>query len=128
MIRLPPRSTLFPYTTLFRSVEHHDESRQPNVSIRDDEGKVIGRYILPAGAHLSVNDGDQVAAGDVIAKIPRETTKTKDITGGLPRVAELFEARKPKEQAVISEIDGVVKFGGFQKGARKVLVVAEDGE
>jgi DNA-directed RNA polymerase subunit beta' len=109
-------------------VEHHDESRQPNVSIRNDESKVIGRYILPAGAHLSVNDGDQVAAGDVIAKIPRETTKTKDITGGLPRVAELFEARKPKEQAVISEIDGVVKFGGFQKGARKVLVVADDGE
>jgi DNA-directed RNA polymerase subunit beta' len=109
-------------------VEHHDESRQPNVSIRDDSGKVIGRYILPAGAHLAVNDGDQVAAGDVIAKIPRETTKTKDITGGLPRVAELFEARKPKEQAVISEIDGVVKFGGFQKGARKVLVVADDGE
>jgi DNA-directed RNA polymerase subunit beta' len=109
-------------------VEHHDESRQPNVSIRNDEGKIIGRYILPAGAHLAVNDGDQVAAGDVIAKIPRETTKTKDITGGLPRVAELFEARKPKEQAVISEIDGVVKFGGFQKGARKVLVVADDGE
>src|SRR4029450_978115 len=73
-------------------VEHHDESRQPNISIRDGEGKVIGRYILPAGAHLAVNDGDQVAAGDVIAKIPRETTKTKDITGGLPRVAELFEA------------------------------------
>jgi DNA-directed RNA polymerase subunit beta' len=109
-------------------VEHHDEARQPSVVIRDDEGKVIGRYLLPAGAHLSVNDGDQVAAGDVIAKIPRETTKTKDITGGLPRVAELFEARKPKEQAVISEIDGVVKFGGFQKGARKVLVVADDGE
>jgi DNA-directed RNA polymerase subunit beta' len=109
-------------------VEHHDEGRQPNVTIRDDEGKVIGRDILPAGAHLSVNDGDLVAAGDVVAKIPRETTKTKDITGGLPRVAELFEARKPKEQAVISEIDGVVKFGGFQKGARKVLVVADDGE
>jgi DNA-directed RNA polymerase subunit beta' len=109
-------------------VEHHDESRQPGVTIRDDEGKVIGRYVLPAGAHLSVNDGDQVTAGDVIAKIPRETTKTKDITGGLPRVAELFEARKPKEQAVISEIDGVVKFGSFQKGARKVLVVADDGE
>jgi DNA-directed RNA polymerase subunit beta' len=109
-------------------VEHHDESRQPSVMIRDDKGKVIGRYILPAGAHLSVNEGDQVTAGDVIAKIPRETTKTKDITGGLPRVAELFEARKPKEQAVISEIDGLVKFGGFQKGARKVLVVADDGE
>jgi len=109
-------------------VEHHDESRQPSVVIRDAAGKIIGRYLLPAGAHLSVNDGDQVAAGDVIAKIPRETTKTKDITGGLPRVAELFEARKPKEQAVISEIDGVVKFGGFQKGARKVLVVADDGE
>ena len=69
-----------------------------------------------------------VSPGDVIAKIPRETTKTKDITGGLPRVAELFEARKPKEQAIISEIDGVVKFGGFQRGARKVLVTAESGE
>jgi DNA-directed RNA polymerase subunit beta' len=75
-----------------------------------------------------VVEGDAVSAGDVVAKIPRETTKTKDITGGLPRVAELFEARKPKEQAIISEIDGVVKFAGFQRGARKVVVTSDSGE
>jgi DNA-directed RNA polymerase subunit beta' len=69
-----------------------------------------------------------VSAGEVIAKIPRETTKTKDITGGLPRVAELFEARKPKEQAVITEIDGIVEFAGFVKGMRKIVVKADDGE
>ena len=67
-------------------------------------------------------------AGDIIAKIPRETTKTKDITGGLPRVAELFEARKPKEQAIITEIDGVVEFAGFVKGMRKIVIRADDGE
>ena len=76
----------------------------------------------------SVNDGDSIEAGDVIAKIPRETTKTKDITGGLPRVAELFEARKPKDHAVICEIDGVVHFGKDTKGKRKVLVVPEVGD
>jgi DNA-directed RNA polymerase subunit beta' len=75
-----------------------------------------------------VADGAQVSAGEVIAKIPRETTKTKDITGGLPRVAELFEARKPKEQATITEIDGVVRFAGIQKGMRKIEVQADDGE
>ena len=79
-------------------------------------------------AHLLVADGATVSAGEVIAKIPRETTKTKDITGGLPRVAELFEARKPKEQAVITEIDGVVEFAGFVKGMRKIVVKADDGE
>jgi DNA-directed RNA polymerase subunit beta' len=75
-----------------------------------------------------VLEGEGVSAGDVIAKIPRETTKTKDITGGLPRVAELFEARKPKEQAIISEIDGTVHFAGFQRGARKVVVESDSGE
>ena len=85
--------------------------------------------MLPEGANLVVNDGDEVDAGDVIAKMPRETTKTKDITGGLPRVAELFEARKPKEHAVISEIDGVVAFGKDTKGKRKVVITPEvDGE
>ena len=69
----------------------------------------------------------QVTPGDVLAKIPRETTKTKDITGGLPRVVELFEARKPRETAVISEIDGVVKFGEVSKGQRKIYVVADNG-
>ena len=85
--------------------------------------------MLPVGATLVVNDGDEVDAGDVLAKMPRETTKTKDITGGLPRVAELFEARKPKEHAVISEIDGVVAFGKDTKGKRKVVITPEvDGK
>jgi hypothetical protein len=75
-----------------------------------------------------VSEGDQVAAGDIVARIPRETTKTKDITGGLPRVAELFESRKPKEHAVISEIDGVVGFGKDTKGKRKVVVTPDRGE
>jgi DNA-directed RNA polymerase subunit beta' len=75
-----------------------------------------------------VNDGDQVFPGQVLAKIPRETTKTKDITGGLPRVVELFEARKPKDPAVITEIDGTIRYGGISKGMRKISVVAESGE
>jgi DNA-directed RNA polymerase subunit beta' len=104
---------------------------RPRISIKDEQGKVtlkipgtnnIARYLLPAGAHVLVERGDIVHPGDVIAKIPRETTKTKDITGGLPRVAELFEARKPKEQAVVSEIDGVIEFRGFHKGMRIVVV------
>ncbi len=82
---------------------------------------------MPVSAHLMVSDGEDVRAGDVIAKIPRETTKTKDITGGLPRVVELFEARKPKDPAVISEIDGTVKYGGVVKGQRKILISPDDG-
>ena len=84
------------------------------------------RYLMPVGAHLNVVEGQEVSAGDVIAKIPRETTKTKDITGGLPRVAELFEARKPKEFAVVTEIDGVISFGKDTKGKRKVDRHARD--
>jgi DNA-directed RNA polymerase subunit beta' len=108
-------------------VEHQDEKLQPRISIKDEHNKTIAKYILPAGAHMIVKNGDMVSAGDVIAKMPRETTKTKDITGGLPRVAELFEARKPKEHATISEIDGTVKFAGFAKGMRKVMVVNDEG-
>src|SRR5204862_5703836 len=81
----------------------------------------------PSRAHLMVQDGETVHPGDVLAKIPRETTKTKDITGGLPRVVELFEARKPRETAVISEIDGTVKFGEVSKGQRKIFVISETG-
>jgi len=88
----------------------------------------VARYMLPVGANLVVNDGDAVKAGDTLAKIHRETSKTKDITGGLPRVAELFEARKPKDSSVISDIDGVVSFGKDTKGKRKVLVSPETGE
>ncbi len=105
-----------------------DEKHQPTVLIRDSAGRVRKKYLMPSRAHLMVNDGFDVMAGDVIAKIPRETTKTKDITGGLPRVVELFETRKPKDPAVISEIDGLVKYGEVSKGLRKIYVESEDGK
>jgi DNA-directed RNA polymerase beta' subunit len=103
---------------------------RPRVSIKDETGRTAkipgtnnpARYLLPSGAHLLVSKGDVVMPGDILAKIPRETTKTKDITGGLPRVAELFEARRPKEQAIVSEIDGIVEFRGAHKGMRVVVV------
>src|SRR6187399_1788098 len=104
-----------------------DEKRQPTIQIRDDKHKVLRKYLIPTRAHLMVADGDTVHQGDVLAKIPRETTKTKDITGGLPRVVELFEARKPRETAVITEIDGIVKFGEVSKGQRKLYVQADNG-
>jgi DNA-directed RNA polymerase subunit beta' len=111
-------------------LEHREEKLQPRISIKDmkDIKKTIGRYLLPAGAHIAVTEGEMISAGDVVAKIPRETTKTKDITGGLPRVAELFEARKPHEKAIITEIHGTVKLGGFVQGKRLVTIVADDGE
>jgi len=102
-----------------------DEKRQPAVVVK---GKSSKRYLMPSRAHLMVQDGDTVFPGDVLAKIPRETTKTKDITGGLPRVVELFETRKPRDPAVISEIDGVVKYGEISKGLRKIYVESEDGK
>ncbi len=115
-------------------VEFRDTEVRPRVSIKDEAGKTarIGggqaRYLLPVGAIVTVSEGDPVEAGDALAKIPRETTKTKDITGGLPRVAELFEVRKPKESASISEIDGSVSFGKYTKGKRRVIVTPEVGE
>src|SRR5688572_10322304 len=107
-------------------VDSPDEKKQPTIEIRDKSGKVIRKYHMPVHAHLMVQDGETVEAGDVLAKIPRETTKTKDITGGLPRVVELFEARKPRDPAVISEIDGMVKDGGVVKGQRKMIIVPDD--
>ncbi|GMV52109.1 MAG: DNA-directed RNA polymerase subunit beta' [Nitrospira sp. OLB3] len=118
-------------------IEQSGAALRPRVSIKDESGKTakvsgagapVARYLLPVGAHIFVEKGATVHPGDVLAKIPRETTKTKDITGGLPRVAELFEARKPKEQAVISEIDGEVSYGGFVKGMRKVMVDNKVGD
>jgi DNA-directed RNA polymerase subunit beta' len=111
-------------------IDYPNQNLRPRISIKDQHGKtarlpasnVVARYLLPAGAHILVDKGHEVFPGDILVKIPRETTKTKDITGGLPRVAELFEARKPKEQAIISEIDGTVEFGGFVKGMRRILV------
>ncbi|MDW7647995.1 MAG: DNA-directed RNA polymerase subunit beta' [Nitrospiraceae bacterium] len=117
-------------------VEHSGATLRPRVSVKDESGKTakvaaaanVARYLLPVGAHIFVEKGAVVTPGDVLAKIPRETTKTKDITGGLPRVAELFEARKPKETAVISEIDGEISYDGFVKGMRKVLVNNKMGD
>lgn len=104
-------------------IDHQDEKRQPRVQIKDEKtNKVLMTYLLPALAHLVAPDVTKLYPGDLIAKIPRETTKTKDITGGLPRVAELFEARKPKEHATIAEIDGEVRLGGVVKGMRRVYV------
>src|SRR5918912_1461651 len=107
-------------------VDSPDEKKQPAVEIKAKDGRVTRKYHMPVHAHLMVQDGEMVAAGGVLAKIPRETTKTKDITGGLPRVVELFEARKPRETAVISEIDGVVKHGGIVKGQRKIIIVPDE--
>ena len=109
-------------------VDSADEKKQPTIEIRSKEikGKLLKKYHMPSHAHLMVSDGDKVSAGDFLAKIPRETTKTKDITGGLPRVVELFEARKPRETAVVSEIDGIAKDGGIVKGMRKILITPEE--
>src|ERR671931_5189 len=108
-------------------VDSPDEKKQPAVEIKAKDGKVTRKYHMPVHAHLMVSDGENVSAGDVLAQIPRETTKKKDITGGLPRGGGVFEARKPRETAVISEIDGLVRHGGIVKGQRKIIIVPEDG-
>jgi DNA-directed RNA polymerase subunit beta' len=109
-------------------VEHRDKTIHPHVVIETAKGRRAGEYPIPTGAHLMVHDGDKVTAGDLLAKIPREIAKTRDITGGLPRVAELFEARKPKERATVSEIDGVVEFRGVARGMRRIVVRGDTGE
>ncbi len=116
-------------------IESKSAEERPRISIKDKEGKTaklptssgFARYILPINAILLVEEGDTVRAGDLVAKLPRATTKTKDITGGLPRVAELFEVRKPKEVAVLSEIDGYVSISkGTKKGKQKVTITPVD--
>ncbi|NBX68007.1 MAG: DNA-directed RNA polymerase subunit beta' [Proteobacteria bacterium] len=109
-------------------IDSRDTDLRPRLVVLDENKQAKATYLLPIGANITVFDGDQLFPGDAIAKIPRETMKTKDITGGLPRVAELFEARKPKEVAAISEIDGVVSFGKDSKGKRKLIVTPEHGE
>ena len=114
-----------------------DTEVRPRISIKDLKRKTIqlsgdsvaaARYFLPTGAIIMVSEGDEVHAGDVLAKIPRETTKTKDITGGLPRVAELFEVRKPKDHTLLSEIDGTISFGKYLSGKRRVIITPEVGK
>jgi DNA-directed RNA polymerase subunit beta' len=103
-----------------------NEKRSPAILVKGRSSE--RRYLLPSGSHLVVQDGQEVFAGETLVKIPRETTKTKDITGGLPRVQELFEARTPREPAIITEIDGTVRLGDIVKGMRRVIVENEAGE
>ncbi|BFR49710.1 DNA-directed RNA polymerase subunit beta' [Nitratidesulfovibrio sp. HK-II] len=116
-------------------IEYRTTNFRPSISICDENGepKIRGgnlpaTYSLPVGALIMVKAGQEVQAGDIIARKPRESSKTKDIVGGLPRVAELFEVRKPKDMAVVSEIDGTVTFAGETKGKRKLVVTPETGE
>jgi DNA-directed RNA polymerase subunit beta' len=108
-------------------IESKSKELSPHIVIVDAFNKKLGSYIIPTRAHLMVKDGQEVNAGDILVKIPREISKTRDITGGLPRVAELFEARRPKSPAIVSEIDGTVKFGQVRRGVRKVTVISRDG-
>jgi DNA-directed RNA polymerase subunit beta' len=105
-----------------------NRSRVPMIIIKGEKKGEEKRYLMPTNAHLVVHNNEEVHAGDVLAKIPRATTKTKDITGGLPRVVELFEARKPRETAIIAEINGLVKFGDIVKGQRKLSVIGDNGD
>lgn len=116
-------------TGIFKRVviETKNLELHPSLNIKGEDGKTM-QYPLPIGAIIEVNVGDEIDAGDVVAKIPRATSKTKDITGGLPRVAELFEARLPKDPAIVSEIDGVVSYGKDLKGKKRVVVTPEIGE
>ncbi|MCL4785042.1 MAG: DNA-directed RNA polymerase subunit beta', partial [Bryobacterales bacterium] len=105
-----------------------NRNRVPMIIIKGQGKGEEKRYLMPTNAHLVVHNNEEVHAGAVLAKIPRATTKTKDITGGLPRVVELFEARKPRETAIIAEINGVVRFGDIVKGQRKLSVVGDNGD
>ncbi len=100
----------------------HKEDLHPQIVITDEKGEAIANYPIPSGAHIVVNERDKIVAGTLMAKTPRKTSKTKDITGGLPRVAELFEARRPKDASEISKIDGVVDFGSSVRGKRCVVI------
>jgi DNA-directed RNA polymerase subunit beta' len=108
--------------------EDREKKHHPHIHVLDAADEVIGHFIIPTGAQLLVKDGQDVLAGDTLCKIPREASKTSDITGGLPRVAELFEVRKPKDAAVISEIDGRVEFGAITRGMRKIIIKNENGD
>ena len=109
-------------------IDTKDKAKNPAVKILDSKKNNQRTYNLPVGAHLQVNEGEVILPGTILAKIPRSTTKTRDITGGLPRVTELFEARNPSNPAVVSEIDGVVTFGGIKRGNREIQVESKDGQ
>jgi DNA-directed RNA polymerase subunit beta' len=109
-------------------IDDREKVLHPHIDIMSPGGKRVATYPLPTGARLLVRDGQEVTAGEALVKIRREIVKTRDITGGLPRVSELFEARKPKDAATVSEIEGRVEFGGVSRGMKKMLVVGEQGD
>jgi len=107
-------------------VIEHKEDLNPQIEVRDAAGKASAAYSIPVGAQMVVSEGDTISPGALLAKTPRQASKTKDITGGLPRVAELFEARRPKDAAEMARIDGVVNFEGSIRGKRRLLVKNEE--
>lgn len=109
-------------------IDTRDKTKNPAIQIADTKGNLIKGYNIPVGAHIAVDEGDKIQTGQVIAKIPRSTGKTRDITGGLPRVTELFEARNPSNPAVVTEIDGVVTLGGVKRGNREITIESKDGQ
>ena len=109
-------------------IDTRDKTKNPVIQIADNKGNLIKGYNIPVGAHIAVDEGEKVKTGQVIAKIPRSTGKTRDITGGLPRVTELFEARNPSNPAVVTEIDGVVTLGGVKRGNREITIESKDGQ
>ncbi len=104
-------------------LDHKGEKYQPSISIIDNTGEEIAQYYLPTSSYVVVEDNQSVSVGDILVKMPREISKTKDITGGLPAIAELFEARVPKDPSIIADIDGEVVFGGLHRGLRKISIV-----
>ncbi|WP_353133578.1 DNA-directed RNA polymerase subunit beta' [Pseudopedobacter sp.] len=109
-------------------IDTRDKTKNPVVKIADKKGGSVREYNIPVGAHVIVSEGEEVVMGEILAKIPRTTGKTRDITGGLPRVTELFEARNPSNPAVVTEIDGVVTLGGIKRGNREVTIESRDGQ
>jgi DNA-directed RNA polymerase subunit beta' len=109
-------------------VEHREKKLHPHVQVLDESHKRVANIAIPTGSYLQIKKGDKLQAGDILVKIPRESGKSRDITGGLPRVAELFEARRPKDTAVISEIDGIVEFGENERGNRKIIIKDTGGD
>jgi DNA-directed RNA polymerase subunit beta' len=109
-------------------IDTRDKTKNPVIQVADKAGNVIKGYNIPVGAHIAVDEGEKLQTGQVIAKIPRSTGKTRDITGGLPRVTELFEARNPSNPAVVTEIDGVVTLGGVKRGNREITIESKDGQ
>jgi DNA-directed RNA polymerase subunit beta' len=108
-------------------IEYRDRTLNPALRVHDDKGKPLRTYNLPIGSHIMVNENEEIVAGQILVKIPRTSGKTSDITGGLPRVTELFEARNPSNPATVAEIDGIVSLGGIKRGNREVFITSRDG-